>query len=298
MRRILLLINVLLMTSAAAMAQSQLAEQQSGALFAYPLAPDTCSTLESRCNYIITHFWEPFDFGKPITDEVAFERTFRDYVDFFRYAYRNVVLSAVRDFVNKSQANSGNLKKVGEMAERALYGADAEYWSDEVYVAFIKPLAAAKALPRDIRDRYARQLASINAVQTGMPLDFEYVGLDGLKHRLSDLTDVQTFILLFVDDSSDSMIGRLRMSTDVALNALLESGEATLVCLSVDKYSTEWATAASSWADNWTIGCGESLSQTLDLRTYPCCYVLDGERKVLNKTLSVESLLSAVNPNY
>ena len=298
MRRILLLITALALTGPLAIAQDALAEQQPGTLFAYPLAPDSCSTLESRCNYIITHFWENFDISRPIADDAAFERTFRDYVDFFRYAHRNIVMGSVRDLVNKAQSNAANLQKLGEVAERALYGSDAEYWSDEVYVAFARPLAGSKQLPRAVRDHYAAQLARINAVQVGSQLDLEYVGTDGLKHRLSELPEAKSYILLFLDDSTDSMIGRLRLSTDVALNALLNTGEVVMVCVCGNKYSAEWATAAAAYADNWIVGCDEGLANEMDLRSLPCCYVLDGQKNIVNKSLSVEGLMSAVNPNY
>lgn len=297
MKPIILFITALAVASLPMRAQVQLAEQQPGTLFAYPLAPDTCSTLEERCNFIITHFWDGFDISKPITDDAAFERTFRDFVDFFRYSHRNVVMSTVRDFINKAQSNASNLQKVGQVAESALYGTEAEYWSDEVYVAFAKALAGSKQLPRDVRDHYASQLARINSVQVGAMLDFEFVGLDGLKQHLSDL-NAKTFILLFLDDSTDSMIGRLRLSTDVALNALLNEGEATLVCLCANKYTADWASAAAGYADNWIIGCGENLAKDLDLRAFPVCYMLDDQRTILNKTLSVEALMTAVNPNY
>lgn len=279
-------------------AQNQLAELQEGRLFAYPLAPDTCSTLESRCNYIITHFWDNFDISKPITDNQAFETTFRDFVDFFRYSHRNIVLGVVRDLVNKAQSNASNLQKLGDVAERALYGTEAEYWSDEVYAAFARSLASSKQLPKNLREHYAEQLARINAVQVGATLDIEYTGLDGAKHRLSELPAAESYILLFVDDSTDSTIGRLRLSTDVALNALLDSGQVMLLCLSTNKYNTDWASAAAGYASNWTVGCSEDLPLKLDLRAFPCCYVLDGERTIVNKALSVEGLMSAVNPNY
>ncbi len=286
------------MTSGVLSAQVQLAEQQPDRLFAYPMAPDTCSTLESRCNYIITHFWDNYDISKPISDEAAFELTFRDFVDFFRYSHRNIVLGVVRDLVNKAQSNTTNLQRLGEVAERALYGTDAEYWSDEVYVAFARPLAANKRLPKAVRDHYAEQLARINSVQVGATLDFEFTSLDGNKMRLSELPAAESLILLFVDDSTDSTIGRLRLSTDVALNALLDSGQAKLLCLTVGKYSADWAQAAAGYAANWTVGCGADLATKLDLRVFPCCYVLDGQRTIVNKALSVEGLMSAVNPMY
>ena len=299
MKRILLIISLLTIVSVNVSAQGQVAEQQPGTLFAYPLAPDSCSTLESRCNYIISHFWDDFDISKPITDNAAFETTFRDYVDFFRYAHRNVVLASVRNLVNKAQSNASNLQKLGVVAERALYGSEAEYWSDEVYIAFIKPLAASKNLDKTVRERYAAQLTRMNRVQTGMDLDFEFTGLDGVKTRLSALNDsVSNYIILFLDDSTDSTIGRVRLSTDVALNSLIDSGQVKLLCLNVNKYSTDWAAAAAGYANNWTVGCGADLLDTLDLRTFPCCYLLDGQRILLNKSLSVEALMSLVNPNY
>lgn len=297
MRRIILLFSVLALSVLGASAQEQMAEKQAGRLFAYPLAPDTCATLESRCNYIISHFWDQFDISKPINDDVAFELTFRDFVDFFRYSHRNVALSAVRNLVNKAQSNTANLQKLGEVAERTLYGAEAEFWSDEVYVEFAKVLASNKKLPREVRGYYAQQLSRINAVQVGSELDFEYVALDGSKQRLSNFP-AKTYIVLFLDDSTDSMIGRLRLSTDVALNALLENGEAKLLCLSMNNYSPEWASTVATYADNWTFGCGENLSRELDLRVFPCCYILDEHRTIVNKSLSVEGLMGAVNPAY
>lgn len=297
MKRILLFISALFVCVGSVSAQ-QLADRLPGTLFAYPQAPDTCATLESRCNYIITHFWDNFDISKPITDDAAFETTFRDYVGFFTYAHRNIVMVNVRDLVNKAQSNSSNLQKLGEVAERALYGPDAEYWSDEVYVAFAKPLASSKQLSKEVRGHYAQQLAAMNAVQTGMVLDFEYIGTDGAKHRVSDFPEGTTLIVLFLDDRADSSIGRLRLSTDVVLNALIDEGKAALLCICLNKYSADWATTASGYSSNWTVGCGENLSSQLDLRVLPCCYLLDGEHKVLSKSLSVDALISTLNPNY
>ena len=298
MKHILLLITALALTSVGLSAQESVAEQQPGTLFAYPMAPDTCTTLESRCNYIITHFWDSYDISKPIVDDAAFETTFRDYVDFFRYAHRNVVMSVVRDFVNKAQSNAANLQKLGQVAERALYGPEAEYWSDEVYAAFVKPLAASKQLPKDLRDHYARQLARINSTQLGAVLDLEYMGTDGQKHNLQDLPEAKNYIVLFIDDSTDSMIGRLRLSTDVALNSVLASGDVVLLCLCLNDYSAEWATTAAAYAEHWVAGCNKKVATSLDLRSLPCCYLLDAERVIVNKSLSVEGLMSIVSPLY
>ena len=55
---------------------------------------------------------------------------------------------------------------------------------------------------------------------------------------------------------------------------------------------------AAAYAENWIVGCNPDLLKTLDLRILPCCYVLDGAHTIVNKSLSVEGLISAVKPNY
>ena len=77
--------------------------------FAYPVAPDTCSTLEGRCNYICQHFWDNYDISKPIANDNDFMQAFRDFVGFFQYANRNVVMTSIGDLMNKARSNTPNL---------------------------------------------------------------------------------------------------------------------------------------------------------------------------------------------
>ena len=298
MKHIILILMTLAACVPTLMAQdAALAPQQPGALFAYPMAPDTCSTLESRCNYIVTHFWENFDISKPITDDAAFEKTFRDYVGFFPYAHRNVVMTSIRDLVNRAQSNTSNLQKLAIVTEGALYYPTAEYRSDEVYVAFARMLASCQALPKEVREMYAGRLGRINASQEGETLDFEFTDINGSKHRLSDVT-ADTYILMFLDDSAESSIARVRMSADVAMNALVDSAQVTVVCVCLNKYSNEWAQGCNTYPASWIVGCSDALIREIDLRFLPCCYLLDKDRVILNNSLPVSDLLNAVNPRY
>ena len=298
MKHILLILTALAIAMPAMMAQdADLAAQQPGALFAYPQAPDTCTTLESRCNYIITHFWDNYDISKPIDDDAAFEKTFRDYVNFFPYAHRNVVMTAIRDLVNKAQSNTTNLQKLAIVTEGALYYPSAEYQSDEVYVAFARMFASCQQLDKNVREMYAARLGRINASQEGETLDFEFTDVNGSKRRLSDVT-AENYILMFLDDSAESSIARVRMSADVAMNALVDSAQVTVVCICLNKYSTEWAQNAASYPMNWVVGCSDQILSLIDLRFLPCCYLLDKERIIANNNLPVSDLLNAVNPRY
>ena len=263
-------------------------------LFPYPVAPDTCSTLESRCDFIVIHFWDNFDLSKPIRDEQAFANAFADYVDFFKYADRSIVISAIRSFMFKAQANSGNFVKIGDVAERTLYGEDAVYWSDDAYLPFAQALADSKQVKKEIRAHYAEQINKIqkNQMEQDIPLT-EWTGADGSKHSISEVSASEIIILLITDDGMDSDMARLRLSTDVNLNDMIAHGEVAVIDLTMGKYSGNWAAKAKSYPDNWIVGTSNDIKKLLDVRIVPGAYILSKDKKILNKNVSVESIKQA-----
>lgn len=267
-------------------------QEPASTLFAYPQAPDTCTSLESRCNYLVQHFWDAYDIRRPIAEPQKFETAMRDYVTFFKYANRTIVFASIRDFMFKARSNANNLLKVGEVAERVLYSPDAEYWSDEVYVEFARSLAETSTLKKNVRNYYRQQIERIEHNQPGAPMvDLELVDADGRKTRLSQLAG-EGYLLVFTDDSSDSSIARLRLSTDVGINSMIESGGLTVVQIYVGKPADRWA---ASMPEKWMNTYCENARRDIDLRMLPCCYLIDKDRIILNKNIDIDQIKNAIN---
>ncbi len=290
MKRFLSLVAMLALVLTAVRGQEPSAKTP----FAYPVAPDTCSTLESRCNFIVSNFWSNYNITRPIADDAAFDVAFRDWVNFFRYAHRNIVMASIRDFMFKAQSNTPNLLKVGSEAEAALFSDGAEYWSDEVYLAFAQFMANAKHLKNDVREHYRDQILLINGCQEGMVLNLEYTGTDGQRHKLTDL-GAESYIVFVSDSGVDSSIDRVRLSTDMAVNALITGGHLAVVNIEPVKYSSQWAAAAAARTEGWVMGCNDKLMQQMDVRKLPTCYFLDKDAKIVSKNLSVEAIKNALN---
>lgn len=268
------------------------AQENVPALFEYVQAPDTCQSLESRSNYVLAHFWDGFDLTKPITADASLLKTMRDYVDVFRFGHRTVVLSSVRDLMFKLRSNADNLRKVGQVAELLLYSPFADYWSDEVYVEFARSLAAATVLKKEERDYYGQQIGRITTCQEGMAIDLDIVdAVNGQKMKLSSVSTGNVMLLVFMDSSVDSSIGRTRLSTDVNLTRLVDEGQVTVMCLYDGKPSDDWA---SSLPDKWVKGYAQNLTSKLDIRMMPSCYVLDAEYKIMNKNITVAEFKQAI----
>ena len=267
--------------------------QAPATLFAYPVAPDTSKTFENRVNYIVDNFWGNYDLSKPIADLNAFNGAFRDYLGFLRYCHRTVAISSVRDFLFKAQTNKANFEKIAMLAEMGLYNVGAEYWSDEIYTEFLKAVIGNKQLKQDMRKYYAKQMERINRTQLGASLaSVTYTDADGKKVSIADIEADMVMIFITLDSDADQSFQRVRLSTDVAINSILDSGKVKLLCLSPEKYSKEWAHNAKGYAQNWLVGaCPElSVEGDYDVRYTPSFIILDKDKNIIQKNVDLEAI--------
>lgn len=266
------------------------AQNEKNTPFDYPVAPDTCSTLESRCNYIVANFWNNFNIAKPITDDAGFNAAFRDYINFFKYAHRNIVMSSVRDFIFKARANTSNLIRVGQVAEASLYGPNAEYWSDELYIEIARLMSESTTLKNADRNYYKHQIEVIGKCVEGNVLPEMELNMQSGKSKLSSI-EAEAYLVFFSDASTNSVIDRTRLSTDIGVGQLIEQGQVKVVQIFIGKPDNDWyANQPAEWV-NATV----ERVETIDLRSVPSCYILDKDRKILTKNVSVDDVKTALN---
>ena len=294
-RNILLVVLMMVMMPFVAVSQENTTSEPEApkSLFAYPQAPDTIKTFQERANYVVIRFWNNFDLSKPIQDETAFEKAFIDYLEFFQYAHKTVVLNSIKDLMNKAQSNKANFALIGELAEKNMYSDQAVFASDEAYMPFAEAMVRAKFLKKEERARYADQLKKINQNTIGAQCpDLEVVDLNGDKKKLSELLSDKMTLLYFTDgDCIDCMISKVRLSTSVAVNSLIKDGELKVVCITTKKYSKNWAEDARTWADNWTIVASDKAVDVFDLRINPSVFMIDAKKTIINKNLTADDLL-------
>lgn len=262
-------------------------------LFPYPQAPDTIKSFQDRANYVVIRFWNNFDLSKPVIDEPAFEVAFCDYINFFPHAHKTVVINSIKDLMNKAQSNKSNFVLIGRLAEKNLFSSQAVFASDEAYLPFAEAMAKSNVIKKKEREYYKRQISKINRNAVGaLCPEVEVFGLDGDKMKLSELLGDKTTILFFNDgECSDCMFGRLRLSTNVTMNRLITEGSLKIVCISPCKYTKEWAETAKGWSENWVIAAAEDAGDTFDLKISPSIFILDGEKKIVEKNVPVEAIL-------
>ena len=262
-------------------------------LFDFPVAPDTCSNIESRCNYSIQHFWDNCNLTKPFeaqNDSLLMDAMIT-YFDIMKAgANLNVSLASARELMFKSQANHDNFLKLMAMAEYLLYYHDYEIL-DDLYLTFAQSAADASWMKKDAREHYAQQIKRINASKLGQTmLNFEFTSITGARKRLYDVKSngAKMYVLMFSDNDSGSSIERMRLNTDVALSRVVASGEVEVINIVVGDTPKKWDSDSQSYASTWIVGASKDVAGKIDLRIMPCIYILDEYFNVIAKNKTVD----------
>ena len=262
-------------------------------LFDFPVAPDTCSNIESRCNYSIQHFWDNCNLTKPFeaqNDSLLMDAMIT-YFDIMKAgANLNVSLASARELMFKSQANHDNFLKLMAMAEYLLYYHDYEIL-DDLYLTFAQSAADASWMKKDAREHYAQQIKRINASKLGQTmLNFEFTSITGARKRLYDVKSngAKMYVLMFSDNDSGSSIERMRLNTDVALSRVVASGEVEVINIVVGDTPKKCDSDSQSYASTWIVGASKDVAGKIDLRIMPCIYILDEYFNVIAKNKTVD----------
>ncbi len=262
-------------------------------LFDFPIAPDTCSNIESRCNYSVQHFWDNCNLTKPFeaqNDSLLME-AMMTYFDIMKAgANVNVSLSSVRNLMFKSQANHDNFQKLLSLSEYLLYYHDFDF-IDDLYLTFAQSAVDASWLKKDVRAHYADHVKRIKASKLGEAmLDFEFTSITGARKRLSDCKSAAKFYVLMFSEAGDSgsSIERMRLSTDIALSKVVESGEVEIVNIVVGDTPKQWDIDSKNYSETWMVGASKDIIDKIDLRIMPCIYILDKDFKVIAKNKTVD----------
>ena len=273
--------------------------QEFETLFPYPQAPDTCTTLESRCNYSTRHFWDKCDVSKPFgaSSDSLLLKAMSDYLSIMGQANVNVGLTSVGSLMFKAQANKANFMKLLSCAELLLYYMQAPV-VDDVYLAFLKAAVDASWMQKEAKRHYRGQMAAIEASKLGATVtDFEVTTAAGTRHISQlPLDSAEIVLLFFTNDETSSSIAATRLSADLGVNDLLKQGYTKVINIYTGKNVKKFLATASMYPD-WTLVAAPNVYEKIDVRKLPSFYVLDKGLKVMNKNLTIDEIKNAFNTN-
>lgn len=263
-------------------------------LFPYPEPPAELETLSDRTSYLVQRFWDKCNLNSAILKRDQFKQAFVDYVSFMPYADAEVVHESIDNLIAKFAKDPERLLTLAEIAEETVYNEDGEFISDEIYLPFAEAVVRNKKISSARKARFAHQVSILNQSQVGMTApEISFTRPDGSKGNLSEIHG--SYILLFFNDPDcdDCRMARVQLSADYNLNQLIDDGYIKVVSIYPGEADADWIESVKDYNPRWIVGAAADVDDHYDMRDPPVIYYLNGQHKILSKTLLAENLLTA-----
>ena len=197
----------------------------------------------------------------------------------------------------KADTASTVFEKMAEVMEKYYYDPNSPYRNEDLYLAYIKRLAASDLTPASRRKSlgFAARLCSLNPI--GSPAaDFRFKDIDGRTHRLYDVKAEHT-LLFFSNPGCEAckeIIEALNGSEKVS--QLLAAGRLAVVNIYIDEDLDAWRSYQDYYPDSWYNGYDPDFVIRTDLlysvRAIPSLYMLDSEKCVIMKDATQENIFA------
>ena len=267
-----------------------------------PNVPATLRDLRTRANYIVAHFWDALDFRdtRRSRNRAFMEQSFSNFISVFPYAGEQEQRETVGSLLKKAEADSAAYMLLIDIAEKYLYETESPMQSEDYYIFFLENIVTSPILGTQGTIRPRRQLEAARKNRPGMTAaDFAYTTRNGRRTTLHKTAVKGELLLMFYDPDCEhckETMAEMQQNKQLA-NQIAEGVRTVLAIYSGDDREL-WQRTAVSLPENWVVGYESGLMQETGayvLRTMPTLYLLDRDKKVVQKEVRPEKLFPAEN---
>lgn len=256
-------------------------------LFEYPVAPESLTSLEEKCNYLVANFWNNYNFkNKKVVDQYALNDAFQVYVTPFQFADKKIVDQSVEKLLKEISSNPLLMLQFCKAAEENLYGPRAQFWSDEVYLKFLEAVVKNKKIDNKRKNKYITQTNILKASAIGQPApNFWFQDKERASKRYFPMS-TPTILIFGNPDDTDWRLQRLKMESNFQLSEAVEKGKINIIYI-VPEEIDNWSALVSNYNKNWTVGQSSEVSKSYDLRLQPSVFFVGADGNISSKNISI-----------
>ena len=261
-----------------------------------PQIPTSITNGSERCNYVVNHYWDHFNYKSAFSAKKRMHNTVGRFFDFVPCATADTVFMAIDELIKGvSKTKADNLLELCKMAEFYTQGDSAEYPSDDLFYPFVSAVANNKKIKSAEKLRYnALYKIMTNSRRGAVVSELPMTRPDGTKATIADIKAPHV-LLMFVDPGCvDCSLAKARLSADYVVEALVKAKVLDIVAIYPgDADDAEWLTEATTMPDGWIVAACPEADTLFDIPSTPTIYYLNTDRKVAAKNIQVDNILRA-----
>lgn len=272
---------------------------QSQKQFPFPEIPTTLTEPEARKAYLLTHYWEQFDFSDTILVNNR-DITEQGFVNFIALLADNTPEELVHEsfknwcanFIEKNHAR----KVLTQTTDEYLYNPNSPFYNEELYVMYLEALLDKLPQYDAMHSAYRFKLKLVKRNNPGnRATDFTYYLPNGTRSTLS-ATPVKNdrLLLIFYDPECESCHEvLLQMAADTSLAEAVRTGKLSVLAIYTEGNDEAWRKTLANMPEGWIIGSDHEaikIGALYDLKAMPSLYLLDENKRVILKDAPYEKI--------
>ena len=187
-----------------------------------------------------------------------------------------------------------------QLTDDYLYNPNSPYYNETLYGMYLETLLNVLPQTDAMRSSYQFRLELLRRNNVGdKAMDFTYYLPDG-THRTLAATPVKNnrLLLVFYDPECESCHEVLQqMVSDKALAETIQAGKMSVLAVYTEGNDEAWRKSLPDMHQDWTVGTDREAVKTgalYDLKAMPSLYLLDGQKRVILKDATYETVRRTV----
>lgn len=278
-----------------------IASQTEQAQFPFPEIPATLRTPETRKDFLLRNYWTCFDFANQalLKNRSVTEQGVVNFIDLLTDGHTSEELTeaSLKALVDAMMPYTEAREAIGEIVKNYLYAPYSPMHNEELYAHYLRIITNHATTPEAERQRATYLLRLIERNRPGeQATDFTYYNRKGKGMTLAQTpVEGNRLILLFYDPECDECRLLLnRMKADVQLNEAIRTKQLSVLAIYTEGDKEMWKATLPTLPDHWQAGTDRNMikeKSLYDLKTMPCLYLLDAQKRVLVKDGEYESMM-------
>lgn len=274
------------------------------AQFPFPEIPATLTEPEARKSYLLTHYWECFDFADTtlVNNRDVTEQGFVNFIALLldgttpEELARESLKNWCAGFIGEAHAR----RVLTQTADDYLFNPNSPFYNEALYGLYLETMLGVLPQTDAVRSSYQFKLELVRRNNPGdRTTDFTYYLPDGNRRTLfATPAKNDRLLLVFYDPECESCHEVLQqMAADASLAAAVQSGQLSVLAVYTEGNEEAWRKALPDMPDKWIVGTDREVVKTsalYDLKAMPSLYLLDGQKRVLLKDAAYEQIQRAL----
>lgn len=272
--------------------------------FPFPQIPAMLSTAEDRKAYLLTHYWEQFNFADTtlVNNRDVTEQGFVNFIALLaeENTSEELIRESLRNWGFRFLSETHARKVLTQMADDYWYNPNSPFYNERLYGLYLETLLSPLPQEDAMRFSYNFKLELVRRNQVGKPAtDFHYELSDGTRRSLMT-TPVKgnRMLLIFYDPECESCHEvLLQMAADKVLAAAVKTEQISVLAIYTEGNEDTWRKTLPDMPAGWMVGMDQEVVKNealYDLKAMPSLYLLDRKKQVLLKDAPYEVIRQAL----